>query len=75
MYVGKVLGVLAVFCTLVIHAVSSLPSFRKVIAWKDDVSILSFNTMTKLIVKNIGDGDIFISHISFGIKKFKKLSV
>lgn len=43
-------------------------NFFTKMTWKDDLKVISFNSSSKLTVKNIGDGSVFIERIDFGTK-------
>ena len=36
---------------------------RKIFAWRDQIQILNFDSLGRIVVVNTGDGEVFLSHI------------
>jgi hypothetical protein len=62
-YASTIVGVLGAAAALVVYLIATLPQARRVIAWKEDVRILQFNSYGDLVLANAGDGPIFASHV------------
>src|SRR5713101_1352007 len=61
-YAAGVVGVFTVLASLLVYIVTSLPSLRRTLWWRDDVRVLGFNSNQDLVFANAGDGDVFVSH-------------
>jgi hypothetical protein len=62
-YIAGIVGILTILASLFVYIVSGLPIVRKELLWKDKVNVLSFNSNQDLVITNVGDGDIFLSHV------------
>jgi hypothetical protein len=65
-YIASIVGVftlLGLLGSLSVYTVSGWPTVRKQLFWKDKVKVLSFNSNQDLVITNMGDGDIFLSHV------------
>jgi len=62
-FIANIIGILSVAVALISYVISELPNVRKTIAWRDEVSVLTFIDSEITVVANTGDGEVFISHI------------
>lgn len=62
-FAANTIGILTVAIALISYVISALPNIRRTIAWKDDVSVLTFIDSRIIAIANTGDGEIFLSHI------------
>jgi predicted nucleic acid-binding Zn ribbon protein len=63
-YAASIIGVLTVVATLIVYIVSKIPEVRRVLLWSDNVLVTSFASHRDITVLNIGDGKVFLSHVS-----------
>ena len=63
-YLASVVGIISVFLGATTFFISSIPSVRQVIAWKDEVRVLTFASNKPITIVNTGDGDVFVTHIN-----------
>lgn len=58
-------GLVTVIISLLTYMAATFPTIWKTLAWKDSVETIAFNSDTRLVVQNAGDGDVFVSHMFF----------
>ncbi len=68
-YIANVIGVFSVAAGAIIFILSALPQVRQVVAWRDQVQVLTFASNKPIAMANTGDGGVFVTdiHIS-GVK-------
>jgi hypothetical protein len=47
-----------------VYVIRGLPEVRRILAWHDDLEVVTFSTITILVVANTGDGEVFLSNLS-----------
>jgi ribosomal protein L40E len=62
-YWATVAGLLTLAASLLIYTITTLPVIRKMLAWKDDVDVLAFESSRRITLINSGDGDILVTHV------------
>lgn len=62
-YTANIIGILSVVAGVLVFAISSLPEVRKALAWRDEVALLSFQSTQSISIANIGDGEVFVTHL------------
>ena len=79
LYFGSVAGIIVVGIALFTYLASIYPAARKTIAWKDNVSVISFYSEGLIVISNRGDGSVFVSHLDISAKlkneEFMKFAV
>jgi hypothetical protein len=63
-----VVGIIALLGSASVYVVSKLPDVRRTLFWRDDIQVLAFKSEGDLLVANRGDGEVYVSHISLGIR-------
>jgi hypothetical protein len=64
--IGTTIGVLSAALAFMSYIVASFPAIRQTLMWRDDVSILSYSD-GPIAIANIGDGEVYVSHIFIDI--------
>jgi hypothetical protein len=62
-YIARIAVVFTLLASLGVYSVSAFPAARKQLFWKDKVKVLSFDSNQDLVIANVGDGDIYLSHV------------
>jgi len=60
--IGAVIGVLTAILAFGSYIISSAPSVRKTLWWRDDINMLSYSD-EHVVIGNNGDGPVFVSYI------------
>jgi len=63
-YLANVMGLFSVIVSAVAFIISTIPTVRQVVAWHDEVKVLTFASNKPVTIVNTGDGDVFITHIN-----------
>jgi hypothetical protein len=63
-FLASVVGVISLAAGVLTFVISSVPDVQKVIAWKDEIRFLTFATGKPIAIANIGDGDVFVTHVN-----------
>ena len=63
-YFGTLIGVLSLVVGAISFVVSSIPSIRQVVAWHDEVKVLTFSSTKPISIVNIGDGEVYVTHLN-----------
>lgn len=61
--VGAICGLLAIIGTASAYITTTFHDFRKAVAWRDQIQVISFSLLRQSSFLNTGDGEILISHI------------
>lgn len=64
-HIAAIGGLVTVVISLLTYMAVTFPTIWKTITWKDSVEIIAFNTDKHLVVQNVGEGDVFVSYMSF----------
>jgi hypothetical protein len=72
LYSAQLIGLVALFFSALVYIFSSFEDVRKTLWWEDDLEILSFASESYVTLANIGDGEVFLSHIEYTIKQGSK---
>jgi hypothetical protein len=62
---GAIGGFLTIAISLLTYVATALPQIRKTLFWKDSISVTAYNSESRLVIENSGDGELFVSHIFF----------
>lgn len=62
-YTANIIGILSVVAGVLVFVISSIPEVRKALAWRDEVAFLSFQSTKSISIANIGDGEVFVTHL------------
>lgn len=63
-YFASLIGVLSIVAGAISFVISSIPSIRQVVAWQDEVKILTFSSIKPISIVNAGDGEVYVTHIN-----------
>ena len=79
-YIANVIGILTIVSGVIVFIISMAPEVRKAIIWRDEIQILSFNSIKAVSIANLGDGEVFVSHIQIesdmpGFSKAERLDI
>lgn len=62
--IGSVIALLTFVATSVVAIFAFSTDLRERYFWKDDLTIISFQSSDSLVIRNSGDGAVFIDHVS-----------
>lgn len=62
-FFAKISGALAIVGSLLVFTITKLPEVRKIVAWKDSVQVLYFDSNDSIVVSNTGDGDVLLQYV------------
>ena len=57
---GAIIGLISAILAFASYIITSIPTVRQTLFWKDDINILSYSDR-HVVIGNNGDGDIFVS--------------
>lgn len=60
--VGAVIGVVSAILAFVSYVITSIPTIRQTLFWRDDINVLSYSDR-QVVIGNNGDGDVFVSYV------------
>jgi len=63
-YFGTLAGLLTVIVGGAVFSIERAPTVWRTIFWKDDVEVLTFATVLKTAIANVGDGSVFVESIT-----------
>jgi len=63
-YFASIIGILSVIAGAISFIISSIPSVRQVIAWQDEVKVLTFSSIKPISIANTGDGEVYVTHLN-----------
>lgn len=65
---ATVVGVFVVLAGLCTYILANIEVIRKTLFWNDKISVLSLDSGRHIAVSNAGDGDVFVSHLTYWVK-------
>ena len=66
-YSASISGLIVVLVSLLTYIASTVPDARRAVFWRDEVTVLSFETGDNATVLNSGDGPVYLSRIELSI--------
>lgn len=73
-YIGNVIGIFSVIAGALVFVISTMPEVQKALNWQDEVRILSFTSTKPISIANVGDGEVFVTHIHISGETPSKIS-
>jgi hypothetical protein len=70
--VGAVIALISAILAFASYVVTSIPTVRQTLFWKDDVNVLSYSDR-HVVIGNNGDGDVFVSYVQIKTESRSKI--
>jgi hypothetical protein len=62
-YLASIVGIVSLVAGAVTLVITSVPELRKLVAWHDEVQLVTFASNKSISITNTGDGAVYVTHM------------
>ena len=66
-YFATVIGVITALAGVFVYIISTLPTVRRFLWWRDKIEVVEFYSNVGVAIANSGDGDAYVSRVSVAL--------